>query len=297
MRAFLMQRLVAFSLTAFMFICSSLGITLADSYVPGELFEEIPVSEKAEGAIRILSFNIRFDDVNGVKRMFRRGLVVQTITDIDPDSFGVQEATPEWMRTLGNLLPDYKYVGLGRDGEEKGEYSAIFYNAKKYKMLNNGTFWLSDTPLIPSNTWDAAHYRICTWAVLQNKETEQIYVHVNAHYDHKSTAAKREAAKLVCENVESMFKDYPVFFTADMNADPYSQVYRTMTNTFKDARVEAPDTSDMVTFHNLFQDNKKIIDYCLYRGDVTPLTYRVVTKGVVNRYVSDHFPVYADYLF
>ncbi len=271
------------------------GVVLGDTApADGELFPYMEATEKDKDAIRILSFNIRFGELGDVERKYRRDLVVQTIYDIEPDSFGVQEATPEWMHDLEKLLPQYGWVGLGRDGEHNGDHNAVFYKKDKYEVLESETFWLSETPEVVSKSWDASHTRICTWAMLRNKQTQKCYVHVNAHFDHRSTPAKRESAKLVCAMTER-FTDLPVFFTADMNTDIRSQVYKTMTGSFHDSRTDAPITTDMVTYHNLFKDYTDIIDYVLYRGDVTPTVYRVVTKPVCGRYVSDHFPVYADF--
>ena len=65
-------------------------------------------------------------------------------------------------------MNDYKYVGVGRDdGNRKGEYCAIFFNEKKYKLLKNSTFWLSERPNEVSIGWDAALERICTYALLE----------------------------------------------------------------------------------------------------------------------------------
>ena len=65
-------------------------------------------------------------------------------------------------------MNDYKYVGVGRDdGNRKGEFCAIFFNEKKYKLLRNSTFWLSENPNEVSIGWDAALERICTYALLE----------------------------------------------------------------------------------------------------------------------------------
>ena len=38
-------------------------------------------------------------------------------------------------------MNDYQYVGVGReDANKSGEFCAIFFNEKKYKLLKNSTF-------------------------------------------------------------------------------------------------------------------------------------------------------------
>lgn len=59
----------------------------------------------------------------------------------------------------------WRFVGVGRDdGKEKGEYSAIFYNANKITLWDSDTVWLSETPFEPSKYPDAGSYRSATIA-------------------------------------------------------------------------------------------------------------------------------------
>ena len=125
-------------------------------------------TQKEENAMRIMSFNIRCTNVGNDTWEDRIDIVTQSIIDGNPDSVGVQEATPEWMETLNKTLGEkYNYVGVGRDdGDNEGEYSAIFYLKDKYNVVDSGTFWLSETPDEVSFGWDAACRRVCTWVVL-----------------------------------------------------------------------------------------------------------------------------------
>ena len=79
--------------------------------------------------MRIMSFNIRCTNVGKDSWEDRIGIVSQTMLESEADSIGVQEATPEWMATLKETVGEkYAYVGVGRDdGDNEGEYSAIFY--------------------------------------------------------------------------------------------------------------------------------------------------------------------------
>ena len=91
------------------------------------------------------------------------------------DVFGVQEARYPQLTDMLDRLPDYTYIGVGReDGEHKGEHCAIFYRKKEYKVLDQGNFWLSETPDVPSKGWGAKYYRVCTWGLFQNKKTKEV---------------------------------------------------------------------------------------------------------------------------
>jgi len=249
-----------------------------------------------QDALRIMSFNIRCTNVGRDSWEDRIGIVTETMKKSEADSIGVQEATPEWMETLDRELENYDYVGVGRDdGVNAGEFSAIFYLKDKYNLLDSGTFWLSETPEKPSLGWDAACNRICTWAVLENKETSEKYVHVNSHFDHVGIKAREESVKMILNHIDQ-YKDLPVVFTADMNVVEGSENYVAFTKELKDTKYLANDTMDYLTYHDTKPSKYEgeVIDYVMVNDNFDALSYKVVTAGIDERYVSDHFPVYAD---
>lgn len=90
----------------------------------------------------------------------------------------------------------------------------------------------------------------------------------------------------------------PVVCTGDFNFREGSANYRALTaGVLKDTKFMAPDTMSNTTY-NAFnppeQQTRIIIDFILVNSLVTPLVYRVVAEGVDGRFVSDHYPVYAD---
>lgn len=251
---------------------------------------------KRENTIRIMSFNIRCTNVGRDSWEDRIGIVTDTMVNSEADSIGVQEATPEWMATLKETLTEYDYVGVARDdGKNLGEYSAVFYLKDKYNLVDSGNFWLSETPETPSLGWDAACFRICTWAVLENKETKVQYVHVNSHFDHEGIKAREESVKMILAHIEE-YKDLPVVFTADMNVVEGSDNYVEFTKILHDTKYQAKDTMDYLTYHDTKPSKYEgeVIDYVMVNDNFNTFTYKVVTAGIDERYVSDHFPVYAD---
>ena len=249
--------------------------------------------------MRIMSFNIRCTNVGNDTWEDRIDIVTQSIIDGNPDSVGVQEATPEWMETLNETLGEkYNYVGVGRDdGDNEGEYSAIFYLKDKYNVVDSGTFWLSETPDEVSFGWDAACRRVCTWVVLEDKATGQKYAHLNSHFDHVGIEARKNSVELIINKAKE-FEDIPVVFTADMNVrqdgDNYNQFVES--GVLKDTKFIAPDTMDYCTYHDTkpTQHDGDIIDYVMINDKFDATVYKVVTEGIDGRYVSDHYPIYAD---
>ncbi len=282
-------------LTSLLTMLTSL-ITVANRQQTPDIIQDFLPKSNTE-IIRVMSFNIRCLGVGNDTWEDRIGIVTETMVKSKADSIGVQEATTDWMKTLRAELKDYASVGVGRDdGKDGGEHSAIFYLKDKYNLIDSGTFWLSETPDVPSKDWGSSLNRICTWAILENKSTGQKYVHLNSHFDHVSSKARENSSKLILEKAKE-YPDLPVVFTADMNVKEGSENYITMTSgCLKDTKYIAHDTMNYLTYHDTKPQSNRdnIIDYVMVNDRFDAVSYKVVTAGIDGRYVSDHFPLYAD---
>lgn len=252
--------------------------------------------------MRIMSFNILCGGRGAQEWEKRIPLVVRTIRNCDPDTFGVQEATPGWMKALCAAFPDYDYVGVGRDdGKKKGEFSAVFYKKGKYKMLDKGNFWLSETPEKPGKGWDAACVRVCSWAKLKDKATGKEFLHFNTHLDHVGQVAMQKGAELVTKKAREIAPDLTSFFTGDFNVTPDSAPCKAVKDGgFADCRDIAKITDMSETFHAFETPNKdswSIIDYVFAKGNVKVKRFKVIKKHIDGQVPSDHYPVYADIEF
>ena len=139
------------------------------------LFTTVGVAQN----LTVISYNIRYNSQSDGEDIWdlRKGELVGQINQHSPDSFGVQEATQIQMQYILEALPEYAYVGVGRDnGATKGEYSAVFYLKEKFKLLESKTFWLSETPEEVSVGWDAALPRICTYAQFKEHTTGRVFL-------------------------------------------------------------------------------------------------------------------------
>ena len=256
--------------------------------------------------MKVMSFNLLCWDNSGICRRMRSPLVADTILWENPDTFGVQEAHWLWMQDLCNYLPEYAYVGVGRDdGRQEGEFSAVFYKKADFDLLDSGTFWLSETPEKPGLGWDANCIRVCSWAKLQRKTDNKAFVHFNTHLDHIGRVAMQKGAELVTQRAAEICPNDPCFFTGDFNVTPDSEPYATViANGFRDSRLLAPITDNGITFHGYVIQNPdgeeegSLIDYCFVKGDIEVKSYKVVRDLYPgNRYPSDHFPVVAEIEF
>lgn len=250
-----------------------------------------------EETVRIMSFNVRYGEF---EERFR--IVPQLIGEYMPDSIGLQECTHNWYLILNGFLKEYAIVGVGRDsgdtGYNSGEMAAILYRKDKYKLVDSGNFWISETPDEISYGWDANHRRICTWAILENKETGEQYAHVNTHLDHESEPARLNGAKMVSEFALTF--DMPTVLTGDFNFKKGTDYYNIITDAgLKDSQDIAQTSDNGKTFHgyNGGVDGKPI-DFIFVNNKITDVaTYKIIRDMYGEKYSSDHYPICADMKF
>ena len=248
--------------------------------------------------IKVMSYNIRMSgnpEADGPNYWdFRKEASLNLIHDENPTVFGLQEACPDQMEYMTANLPEYGYIGVGRDdGISKGEHMTIFWKKDEVEMLDGGTFWLSETPDEVSKGWDAACFRTCTWAILKKKDTGKKFVYMNTHLDHMGKVAREESIKLIVERAEKLTGGkLPVFITADFNSPTSNAIFKPMQEAMLDARVEAPVTDDRGTL-NCWGTTPPgvVIDHVFFRGAEAQKFEVLRDKDYGAPYVSDHYPV------
>lgn len=248
--------------------------------------------------LTVLTYNIRLDNPGDGDDAWpkRRDFLAAQIRFHAPEVFGVQEALHQQMEYLAETLPEYAWVGGGRDdGKQAGEYSALFYRKDRFEALFSGTFWLSETPDKPSKGWDAALNRVCTYALLQDKKTQQKTWVFNTHLDHMGQEARRRSAELIVQKSKAFnTDDTPVIVMGDLNAHPDEAPIEVMKNAFTDARDASaePPFGPTGTFNgfNFYDPVTRRIDYVFIKG-LKVSQYAVLSDSKDCHYPSDHLPV------
>ena len=191
------------------------------------------VSLLAAGAQNLVigTYNIRLfldsDEQKGEVWRTRCKVMCDQMNFVQPDAFGAQEVLYGQLKDMLRQLDGYDAIGRARDdGQDTGEFSPIFYKKDRLRLLDNGTFWLSETPDRVSFGWDAACRRVCTWGKFKTRKGGFTFYHFNLHMDHIGVTARREGAKLVVERIRSIAKGAPVVLTGDFNVDQHDEVYR-----------------------------------------------------------------------
>ncbi len=253
---------------------------------------------QAKLPIRVASYNIRYNTPNdGVNAWPNRKERVKALIRYHRfDVFGVQEALRGQLNDLAEMT-EFAFVGKGRDdGREAGEHSAIFYRKDRFKLLQTGDFWLSETPDKPGKGWDATCCnRICSWAKLRDERTRKSFYFFCVHFDHQGVEARRQSARLMVQKMREIAKNEPIICVGDLNSTPDTEQVQTMQTLLNDTyRVtQMPPYGPVGTFNGFKFDAplKDRIDYIFVSKAAQVIDYAVLTDAQDQRYPSDHQPV------
>lgn len=266
--------------------------------------------------IKVMSFNMKRNYLPYGKHRWenRAALVARVIRENHPDILGTQELTAVSLSDLQRLLPEYQYVGQGRDGGENGEFSAIFFLRDRWKLVFDETFWLSDTPNQPSRAWLAPFRRICTTCRLESlHDSYQLQIY-NTHLDHISYLARVNGLKLILRHMFDTLRHYgkvPVVLMGDFNATPTSRTlrswerhmlsdasfllmensYHLLAQTAGAAQSAAPGRS-YHGFRGAVEGSP--IDYIFTSRDLLPRAVEIRRESFGDAFPSDHYPVVAE---
>jgi endonuclease/exonuclease/phosphatase family metal-dependent hydrolase len=264
------------------------------------------IQAQAQQEIKVMSFNIRLDVASDGENRWdaRKDKVAALMNYYEADFIGAQEVQHHQLQYLLQELKQYSSIGVGRDdGKEAGEYSNIFYNAEKYVVLQQSTFWLSPTPDSVSFGWNANCRRVCTYGLFQDKKTKQRLWVFNTHFDHIGDTARLESAKLITEKIQRLTSyKYPIIITGDFNSKPTEAPAVYMTKHFKNARDHSRQKpyGPADTWNGFAFDKKPegCIDYIFLSGHskLTVQKFASITDSYDKKYPSDHFPILATFV-
>ena len=252
-------------------------------------------------SMTLLTYNIRFDNpADGADAWpERRDFLAGQLRFHKPDVFGIQEGLHRQVEYLQEQLPGYAWVGVGRDdGRQAGEYSALFYRTDRFRAIESGTFWLSETPDTVSKGWDAALPRICSWALLEDTATQSRIMVFNTHFDHIGKMARKASATLILKKMAGLNTGgVPMVLLGDFNSEPEEEPIATLQSALNETRdaSQEPPFGPEGTF-NGFKFNepvKRRIDYIFTSPGMHVLQYAVLSDSRNCHYPSDHLPVLA----
>jgi len=268
-------------------------LSVIQTHASANFSEEVNSSE----TLNILTYNILVTDnpLTTGPWKHRRKMIADKIRTQKSDIVNVQEALVEMLEDLSKLMPEYAYVGGGRDdGARKGEFSAIFYRKDRLEVLETRTFWLSPTPETPGVIgWDARCTRIVTWAHFRDLKSGKTFYNFNTHFDHWGREAQRQSALLLAAEAKRISNGEPSIVAGDFNVPERSAVY----NIFKSSSslVDAITLVDLEGprwTHSFYGVYKRKIDFVFVSAGIEVTRHAILPENPFSLFqASDHLPI------
>ncbi|MDD5168358.1 MAG: endonuclease/exonuclease/phosphatase family protein [Syntrophales bacterium] len=262
--------------------------------------------------LKVMSFNIRRGTAKDGRNSwpFRRHLVREVLTRYRPDVLGLQEALDFQIAEIHAMLPGYA-VSCLENPDGRILHNAIFYNAARFALSEEGLFWFSETPDVPgSKGWGNIMARTCAWVRLTDKGSEQSFYFYNTHLDHLSSRSRKKSVVLLMQRIHGRSHPEAFILTGDFNArEKSAPIMYLKGKTFlnlrregkvlnsdplKDAfRVRHPNLRNVATFHGYHRFFFRFkLDYTFVSPSVRVLDARIIQLCIKKCYPSDHFPLF-----
>ena len=256
----------------------------------------------AEIDLKVMSFNIRYGTANDSFNSweYRRDKVINCIKEYSPDIIGTQETLKFQADYINEKIPEYESFGLGRVNNGTGERMEIFYNPKVLSPIQTGHFWLSTAPNTPATKdWDSSLPRMASWAKFWHIESKKYLFYLNTHFDHRGAEARKQASRVITEQVNLLAGDLPVIITGDFNAkggdsEPWAELDKEFDDTWVTAKEQIGPPYTFGGFKPPVPDVERRIDWIFYRGSFEIKKCETVLYNENGKYPSDHLPVYAE---
>lgn len=251
--------------------------------------------------LKVMTYNIKYDSTNDTVNNWndRKSDLVTLLDHYSPGIIGMQEVLEGQLSYLVEHRPNFTAIGVGReDGKKKGEYSPILYDARLFKLVNHGTFWLSETPNIVSVGWDAALERICTYGRFEDLKTQKQFWVFNTHFDHIGVLAREKSAVLIVSKIRELNTEkLPVVLMGDFNLTPNETPIHYLMKALTDAQTitSNPFYGPTGTFSGFDPDRilSERIDYIFVEKLKVQSYIHIDDRMENNKYISDHLPVFA----
>ena len=260
-------------------------------------------------SFRVMQFNVlqgwdscHESETAGYEWERRRESVVKMIRHRRPDIICIQEARKRQCDFLQERCPEYSQILYPKDGhpERGGQRNLIMYRTDMFKCLRKKFFWFSETPNVPSFSWDAKTPKLTLLAQLKpiRKEygTKKFYVYC-AHFFPYGDIGKQQCSNMILESIKKETgKRQPVLFCGDLNLKYLDCRLDTLLTYMQDAAVaaEVSDGPKKVTYNGFRNKNQKALDH-IYGRNVVFKSYHVDQDADYGiKWISDHYPVYVD---
>ena len=254
----------------------------------------------AQNSIDVMSYNIRLGSADDGENHWniRKDKLKDLINYYEADFIGMQEAQKPQIEYLLENNSLYGFLGKPRDEGENSEFSCIFYLKNKYKVLQQDTFWLSETPEKSTKSWDAAYPRIVTYGLFENIKTKKKIWVLNTHFDHLGVVARQKSAEIILKKIKQLQgkQNLPVVLTGDFNSFKTDTCMQPLLNNLQEASSHSitKPYGGTATW-NAFNFKEKPVDQIDFifssKNNTVIKKFRTITDFYDFKYPSDHLPI------
>lgn len=260
--------------------------------------QEFDVSTVPYGEeLTVMSYNLRFVtplDCGKHSWFYRADLVLDIIGDAAPDLLGVQEMNVEHEEYLTSHLKGYSHRIVYRDNRPDKNATGIFYRAERFTLIEEGQFWLSETPDKESRSWGTGNTRDANYVVLHDKKTDKTFALYNTHLDSKSALARENGIKVIAEKMKR-HASMPIILIGDMNDYDTSVMYKNALSCGFIDSLKIAETSYVgngQTYTKYGKSDEPRLDYCFLTDKNSKVSsYKVIDRKINDEYPSDHYPI------
>lgn len=260
-------------------------------------------------SLTVMSYNVLYDMYYDDDKKLPRDMdaLAEFIKSQSADVFGTQETMDEHKEAILKAMPNYDcYTGIKLKGGAEMS-NMIFWNADKYKKVESGFQYLTETPFVESKIPESNSYRGFSYVVLESLATHKQFMFVNVHITYRNADGKTNDDLTRYKQVQYLNKflkgnkceGLPVILVGDFNSVPSSMTLTSVENVERFDRTAnvAKTKGDMGgtldgSQHTVRQNY--VFDHIFVTSDrITTEYYTAVDQKVNGRYPSDHLPVLA----
>ena len=246
---------------------------------------------------KIMTFNVRgaFGCDGEQEFCYRKEFLCDKIRELSPDVIGFQEVSHLMRAELISLLPEYAFLGAGRERTRLGEASVIAYRQSRLMPERLYSEMLSETPHVPGSTYGGDQSdcpRIFSSADFMPFDSAAPFRVINVHTDHIGAHARElEVAQLYdFYKRENELRPMTTVIVGDFNAKPGAPEIRMLSES-----QHFSDVTDAISesYHGFGECEPYKIDYIFVSKDAEACDVKCISDKRGELYLSDHHPIIA----
>ena len=244
----------------------------------------------------ILSANLKIDYLftSKSKRFSTRAIgYKELIEGLKPDLIGFQEYQNTMSDSLNFLDKEYKAYKVLSGNKLSNQENVLYYNSKRFKLVNKGSFWLSNKPNMKYSKYYFFEARNVTYLRLFDNCSNKTFFVACTHLDFSNPFIRSLQMKTLSNEVNKYINNDVIIIMGDFNCTSISPEFRSfiknspveLIDTVKDIKVPSIDFLTLLPKHSgpidhiLVSDNVKIKECTLYSNKKQDIAF------------SDHHPI------